>query len=110
MMRLEECGHRFRNTFQAKDCYIHRKIGDSDVLISIGQNIADFNGYIELNATAALLGETLQEPSTASDLEQVLESNYDISHQQAKEDILDFLKLLQRHDMVIIQQGDDADD
>ena len=35
-MRLEECGHRFRNTFQAKDCYIHRKIGDSDVLISIG--------------------------------------------------------------------------
>lgn len=69
-----------------------------------------FNGYIELNATAALLWETLQEPSTASDLEQVLESNYDISHQQAKEDILDFLKLLQRHDMVIIQQGDDADD
>ena len=54
--------------------------------------------------------ETLQEPSTASDLEQGLESNYDISHQQAKEDILDFLKLLQRHDMVIIQQEDDADD
>ena len=26
------------------------------------------------------------------------------------EDILDFLKLLQRHDMVIIQQEDDADD
>mgnify|MGYP000428236159 CR=1 FL=1 len=65
-MRLEECGHRFRNTFQAKDCYIHRKIGDSDVLICIGQNIADFNGYIELNATAALLWETLQEPSTVS--------------------------------------------
>ena len=26
-----------------------------------------------------------------------------------KEDILDFLKLLQRHDMVIIQQEDDAE-
>ena len=42
-----------RKTYQASQNFIHRKIADSDVLISVGSNIANFNGYIELNGSAA---------------------------------------------------------
>ncbi|MFR2884733.1 MAG: hypothetical protein ACLTCB_00045 [Merdibacter sp.] len=89
MMRLEECGHRFRNTFQA-GLHIHRKIGDSDVLISIGQNIADFNGYIEMNRHGGIVVGNLAGTKHRIGSEQVLKSNYDISHQQAKEISLTF--------------------
>lgn len=86
--------------FQSKSDYIHRRIADSDVLISVGGNIANFNGYIELNASAAFLWDEMKEPRTATDLEKSLEKHFDVSHEQAVEDVLYFLKELQENDMV----------
>ena len=87
-------------TYQAKDGYIHRKVAGSDVLISVGGNVADFNGYIELNASAAFLWDELKTPVTAETLTQKLAEQFNISHAQAAEDVLDFLKDLQEHKMV----------
>lgn len=88
--------------FQMKDCYIHRQIAGSDVLISVGGNIANFNGYIELNASAAFLVDEMKEPRTAEELEQALENEFDISRERVSEDVLGFLNELQEHDMVTI--------
>ena len=38
-----------------KENFILRKIAGDDVVVPIGENIADFNGAITLNETAALL-------------------------------------------------------
>ncbi|MCI7097573.1 MAG: PqqD family protein [Lachnospiraceae bacterium] len=92
-----------RKTYQASQNFIHRKIADSDVLISVGSNIANFNGYIELNGSAADLWEKLQTPSRPDELEQLLETKYGISHETAAEHVLDFLKELQEHDMVVVK-------
>lgn len=89
-------------TYQVKNGYVHRKVAGSDVLISIGGNVANFNGYIELNSSAACLWEQMKEPCTCQQLEQCLESNFGISHRQAAADVLDFIKELQMHDMVVI--------
>ncbi|MGN0204723.1 MAG: PqqD family protein [Coprococcus sp.] len=101
-IKLEENGYSFKRTFQSKCNYVHRRIADSEVLISIGENIANFNGYIELNASAAFLWEEMKEPRTASELEQALEQRFNIPHMRAVEDVLDFLKELQDHDMVLV--------
>ncbi|MGN0333089.1 MAG: PqqD family protein [Lachnospiraceae bacterium] len=101
-IRLEEVGYKFRKTYQASENYIYRKIADSDVLISVGSNIANFNGYIEMNKSAVTLWEKLQRPCGLDELEQTLEEKYGINHERAVEDVLDFLKELQEHNMVVV--------
>ena len=99
-IRLEDAGYDFKKKYQASENYIHRKIADSDVLISVGSNIANFNGYIQINDSAVSLWEQLAEPSTMTQLEKVLEDKYGISHEQAVEDVIGFLKELQENNMV----------
>lgn len=88
--------------YQASQDYIYRKIAESDVLISVGSNIADFNGYIEINQSAVDLWKKLQNPCQLNELEQTLEEKYGISHEQAEEDVLGFLKELLEHKMVMV--------
>lgn len=102
-IRLEDAGYDFKKKYQASENYIHRKIADSDVLISVGSNIANFNGYIQINDSALALWEQLAEPSTLGRLEQVLKDKYRISHEQAVSDVIDFLKVLESHGMVAMQ-------
>lgn len=102
-MKLEEAGYRFDKKYQASPDYIYRRVADSDVLISIGSNIADFNGYIQLNPSAVCLWKQLSEPKTLNQLETALEETYQIPHEQAVEDVIDFLNELKEHDMVTVQ-------
>lgn len=102
-IKLEQAGYKFQKIYQASDDYIHRQIAGSDVLISVGSNIANFNGYIELNKSAVVLWKKLQNPCQLNELEQVLEETFGISHETAVEDVLDFLKELQDHNMVVVQ-------
>lgn len=103
--RLDEAGYEFQNKYQASKNYIHREIAGSHVLISIGENIANFNGYIQLNDSAVTLWEQLAKPSTLSEMESVLEEKYGITHEQAVEDVIGFMKVLREHDMVTMEQG-----
>ena len=89
-------------TFQLKEGYIQRKVADTEVLISVGGNVANFNGYIELNSSAALLINLLKVSRTCEELAHALEETFSISHSRAEEDVLDFLKILQAHDMVVV--------
>lgn len=102
-LKSDQCRHLCTKTFQVKSNYVHRTVAGSEVLISIGDNIANFNGYIEMNCSAACLWEAMKEPKTAAQLEQILEEFFHIPHKQAAEDVLDFLKELQEHDMVLVQ-------
>lgn len=54
-IKMEDAGYEFKKKYQASKDYIHRKIADSDVLISVGSNIANFNGYIQINDSAVSL-------------------------------------------------------
>lgn len=102
-IKLEEAGYVFSKKYQASEDYIHREVGGSDVLISVGANIADFNGYVELNKSAVLLWKKLQEPCKMDDLERVLEEKYGLKHEMAVQDVLDFINLLMEHNMVVMQ-------
>lgn len=101
-IKMEDAGYEFKKKYQASKDYIHRKIADSDALISVGSNIANFNGYIQINDSAVSLWEQLAEPSTLEQLEKVLEDKYGISHEKAVEDVIDFLNELQESNMVCV--------
>lgn len=102
-LKLEQAGYQFQRRYQASPNYIHRQVADADVLISIGSNIADFNGYIELNKSAVTLWNALQSPCQLSELERALEIQFGIPHEQAAADVLEFMNLLLDHNMVTVQ-------
>ena len=85
---------------QASRNFIHRKIAGNDVLISIGANIANFNGYIELNPSAVLLWEKLKTPCTIEELADCLVQEYKLSDADAKIDAAEFASLLLVHQMI----------
>ncbi len=70
------------------------------MLISVGANIADFNGYIELNGTAAFIWEQLKTPRTVEELIAAMENTFDIDHEAAAADITEFLEELKANNMV----------
>lgn len=99
---LEKGGYIFSKKFQSKSDYVHRRIAGNDVLISVGENIANFNGYIELNSSAAFLWDEMKEPRTSEELEKALAEHFHLSQEKAVEDVQDFLKELRENDMVLL--------
>lgn len=86
--------------YKAKSNYIHRKIAGNDVLITVGRNIANFNGYIELNSTASLIWDTLKSGATKEELVQLLMNTYNIDEKTASKDVDEYLGQLSEHEMV----------
>lgn len=85
--------------YQVKPGYVHRKVAGADVLISVGGNVANFNGYIELNEAASHLWDWLKEPCTCAQLAEKLAGTFAVSVPQAEEDVRAFLDELLAHDM-----------
>lgn len=72
--------------------FIHRRIADADILVSI--DVAAFNGYITLNETCAFLWELMKQPQTAEQLAQSLTEQYDVTYTQALADVKQMLHAL----------------
>lgn len=88
--------------YQAKDGYILRNVAGSNVLISVGNNIANFNGYVKLNETAAYLWKQLQEPKTSEELTEAICEEFDTDKEQAALDTKEFLDQLIKEEMAVI--------
>ena len=80
--------------YQVKPGFIHRHIGDVDVVISIGENVADFNGYMTLNETASFLWDALTAPKSAEELTALLYDEFDVTVEEARADVDEFLTAL----------------
>lgn len=91
---------QLERTFQAKTNFIHRKVADMDVLISIGENVVNFNGYIELNSSAAILWDFIQEPHEIGDMVDIVMEKFDVEYETAVEDVKNFLSDLYEHQMI----------
>lgn len=90
--------------YQVADGYVHRQVADNDVLISVGANVANFNGYITLNPTASFLWNALAQLRTAGELETLLTAEFDVSAEIAHRDVMLFLEMLQRNAMVTVYE------
>ena len=94
-------GDKVMGKYRAKEDFVHRKVAGNDVLISIGANVANFNGYITLNPTASFLWDALQQPQTADTLTRLLTEEFEVSEEMARNDVTLFLDMLLRKEMII---------
>lgn len=80
--------------FRAKNGFIHRKIANEDILISVGAGVANFNGYILLNPTASFLWDMLKEPHNIQELGEAVAEEFEVLPAEAKADVTEFIKML----------------
>lgn len=90
--------------YQAQTFFVHRKVAGADVLISIGANVANFNGYITLNPTASFLWDALATPKTAGELTERLTDEFEVSGDIARRDVACFLEMLLKNSMVTVYE------
>ena len=85
-----------------KEGFILRKIADSDIVVPVGDNIANFNGVVMLNETATFLWDLLKEGTELRLLTEALSMEYQISWEVAQKDTERFISQLQEAQMLIV--------
>lgn len=83
-----------------KEGFILRKIANSDMVVPIGNNIADFNGIITLNESAVFLWKRLLEGSEVLLMAKALIEEYDISSELAQADAKQFIEKLKQANII----------
>ena len=94
VQKHEKCGFECGKKYFANSNYILREIAGENILVSVGVGIADFCGIVNLNVSAKVIWDALQQGATKDELAQELKDRFSISEERASEDIDKTLKLL----------------
>lgn len=74
--------------------FILREIAGDYILVPVGKAAAEFNGMININETGAFLFNLMVDEFTVEQLVESLCQEYDVSSEQALEDVNDFIERL----------------
>lgn len=83
-----------------KEGFILRKVADADVVIPIGNNIANFNGVITLNETATFLWNFLKVGTEVTAMVEAIVKEFQVNMETALEDIETFTDQLKQANML----------
>lgn len=86
--------------YKANSNYILRKIAGQHVLVSVGDAVADFCGVVTLNDSAKILWERLQEGATRTELAYALKDTFDVTDEQAENDVKETIRILKEREMI----------
>lgn len=75
--------------------FVLRQLADTWVVLPLAEHTVDFNGMITMNESGVLLWNTLEKGADMEDLVRALRSEYDVSAQQARADVEEFVRKLQ---------------
>lgn len=75
-----------------KQGFLLREIAGSYVVVPMGERVVEFNGLMSLSESGALLWKRLEdETTTEQDLVDLLTSNYEVTENTARTDVIEFL-------------------
>jgi hypothetical protein len=77
-----------------KSEYVLKVVAGQNIVVPIGEEGVNFKGVITLNSTGKFIFEQLQIGSTESQLVDLIFDNYDIDKEDARRDVLEFIKVL----------------
>lgn len=75
---------------------LKREIAGDTILIPVGKTVYDSNGLFALNELAGFLWDLLPEAETEQDLVNAVLAEYEVSEEEARGDIREFLDKLRR--------------
>lgn len=85
---------------RVKDGFMLREVADSYVVVAVGERSNEFNGMVNLNVSGALLWKTLEKGADRESLIQVLLDNYEVSEEQATNDVNKFITIVTQNNFV----------
>lgn len=78
--------------YKKSDSIVFRKIGDECILVPIRQGAGDLESIYTLNGTAARIWELLDGRTNVLEIRDKLTEKFDVTPQEAEEDLLRHLK------------------
>ena len=84
-----------------KPGFIVRKISGQNVAVAIGEASKSFHGMIKLNDTGLIIWNALAKDVTEDDIVAAILEQYDVSREQASEDVHNFVEVLKDAGIVI---------
>lgn len=91
---------------QIKKDFILRDIAGDHIIIPTGQTALEFNGLISVNEVGVSLWKMLQEDVGLDDLVHGILDEYEVEEEVARDDILEFLKVLVSHGILTKEELD----
>lgn len=85
---------------KVKDDFVLRRVGEQNVVIPVGEASLHFNGFIELNDSAASIWCQLLDDRTIDEVTAALLEEYDISEELARTSVCDFVKQLEEANLL----------
>lgn len=76
--------------------FVLRQVMNELVVVPVGSTAREFNGMILLNDVSRVLWEALAKGTTPEALTQAVTDQFDVSQEEARADILEFLEQLRR--------------
>ncbi len=83
-----------------KDGFILREVAGKVIVVSVGEMAMKFKGMITLNSTAAFLWKKAETEFVKEDLVKALTDEYDVSDEDAKKAVDDFVETLSKQDLI----------
>ena len=77
-----------------KNNFVLRQIADTWVVLPLAEQTVDFSGMLTLNESGAMLWKALEQNGDRDELVRTLTSEYEVSLEEAKNDVDAFLSKL----------------
>lgn len=76
-------------------CFVLRKVAQTWIILPLADENVNFNGMMTLNDSGAMLWHVLERGAESDDLVKALTAEYNVSLEQAREDVEAFIQKLQ---------------
>ena len=80
--------------------FVLKTIADSYVVVPVGENLVDFSAMITVNETGAFIWQQLEKENDIEGVVAAMCSEFEIDADTAREDCLEFIKILEDNKVV----------
>ncbi|MGD8765332.1 MAG: PqqD family protein [Desulfobacteraceae bacterium] len=77
--------------YKRNEDFVYRKIENETILVPIKNNVGDMGSIYNLNEVGAFIWENLDGEKTLGDLKNMVTEEFDVSDQEAEEDLIQFV-------------------
>jgi hypothetical protein len=77
--------------YKRNEDFVYRKIENETILVPIKNNVGDMGCIYNLNEVGAFVWEHLDGEKTLDDLKNMVTQEFDVSDQEAEEDLIQFV-------------------
>lgn len=78
------------------DSVVFRMIADECLLVPVRKTSKELDGFYRLNKTASRIWELIDGLKTVGQITEALTEYFDITHEECRDDVLEFLQILER--------------